>query len=558
MADQDYPHLYAQLEASAERAVDAAVSFETMLGGDENQTVPVNGFGEQPTLAKRVKDRIDEISETVESEALATINNLAAATDYVAPEIEYLVVVDDEGAKAATLTERRLATLPFDLSSVASPSSEIGDGEGAVAFYADQVRALLGPLEIQVTPQPGVFVTDADGAVLQDMSRPGVAAEDPSASSPFRDGVLFAPVVATFEGSGVEIYPQNLIPRRDRADNVVSVISSTTGGTNRASDSGRAIRVSAKEYGATATLQMRSKLNPSDHRYMNLSLKNVPVQSPTKALNILFIGDSIGNRFGGRLLRQFLEPMGFVPSFIGTLQGSGNPTNSNDDTGEMGECREGWETGDFTYAVTDRVSIVPPGGEAAYLALPKLSRWPSNPFLRASISSDPAAIIRNGYVFDPAFYQTRFSLPTPDVVINMVGTNDARDRLASAIYGQVLSNDTLMHNQIKAAWPNAKIIRGVPGTAIDTDRNLVWTSHYVPMIRAIQDAAAAVASSNLTVAPVWAMADPETGYFVSGTPDATGFISGNWQDPIHPINASRAALYQALAGYVGAAAINLI
>lgn len=62
MADQDYPDLYAKLESSAERAADAAVSFEGILGGTESQQIPVRGFGNQPTVAKRVADKV--VSET--------------------------------------------------------------------------------------------------------------------------------------------------------------------------------------------------------------------------------------------------------------------------------------------------------------------------------------------------------------------------------------------------------------------------------------------------------------------------------------------------------------
>lgn len=66
MADQDYPHLYAALEESADRAQDASVAFETMLGGDKDQLVPVRGFPDQPTLAGRVNVALTEIlSETV-------------------------------------------------------------------------------------------------------------------------------------------------------------------------------------------------------------------------------------------------------------------------------------------------------------------------------------------------------------------------------------------------------------------------------------------------------------------------------------------------------------
>ncbi|PZQ08477.1 MAG: hypothetical protein DI564_18305 [Rhodanobacter denitrificans] len=57
-------------------------------------------------------------------------------------------------------------------------------------------------------------------------------------------------------------------------------------------------------------------------------------------------------------------------------------------------------------------------------------------------------MVRNGYVFDPAFYQVRFSFPTPDIVINALGTNDVRDRPVSTIYADVLDGESVIHSQI--------------------------------------------------------------------------------------------------------------
>lgn len=60
MADQDYPTLYADLESSSTRARAAAIALEKSIGATAEETVPVNGYPDQPTLAKRVNDRIDE------------------------------------------------------------------------------------------------------------------------------------------------------------------------------------------------------------------------------------------------------------------------------------------------------------------------------------------------------------------------------------------------------------------------------------------------------------------------------------------------------------------
>lgn len=74
MADQDYPHLYEEMEASAQRTREAAISFEHILGGPEADMVPVNGYPAQPTIAGRVGDYLDSFAGSQEerAEAFAT------------------------------------------------------------------------------------------------------------------------------------------------------------------------------------------------------------------------------------------------------------------------------------------------------------------------------------------------------------------------------------------------------------------------------------------------------------------------------------------------------
>lgn len=69
MADQDYPNLYEEMEASAQRTRAAAIAFEHVLGGPEADMVPVNGYPAQPTIAGRIKARVDPLVDTLESAA---------------------------------------------------------------------------------------------------------------------------------------------------------------------------------------------------------------------------------------------------------------------------------------------------------------------------------------------------------------------------------------------------------------------------------------------------------------------------------------------------------
>ncbi len=491
-----------------------------------------------------------EVDRYPNNQAVKNISSIIKQFSAETVDPEFLVVTDPEGAKLASVTNRALYTLLLQIASTPGPTV-IGDGEGAVDFYSDADRTIVGPLQVQHTQQPGVFFTDAEGAQLLESSSSEVAPV-----SPFVDGLMFAPVIATSDVREAKLYVQNILSHRELEDAVVGSFASTSAPYV---STGRALLVSASKMGATATLTLRSKADPSSRRITSVAMKHVPVQNPAINKTILFIGDSIGNRQGVQFLKQYLAELGINATFIGTLETSNNPALANDTSGPLAESREGWETGDFTYAVTDRVSAVPLGGEADYLALSKADRWPKNPFLRASTGSDAADIICNGYVFDPAFYQARFGLSTPDIVLNMLGTNNVRDRTEAAIYDSVMLDDTLMHKQIRSAWPAAKIIRSFPGTALTAGRNMVWTSHYRHLVLAMKQSAAALNYSGLTVAPVWAMTDPENGYsFAAGTPGADGFLDESWSDDVHPIGAARHSLAVALAPFVAAAALNLI
>lgn len=80
MADQDYPDLYEDLEASAQRVRAAALAYEATLGGSETETVPVPGYGNQPTVAKRIRDYLDSIGGELESASLAELRSFIKAS----------------------------------------------------------------------------------------------------------------------------------------------------------------------------------------------------------------------------------------------------------------------------------------------------------------------------------------------------------------------------------------------------------------------------------------------------------------------------------------------
>ena len=468
-------------------------------------------------------------------------------------EITTLVVANKEGGVTARVTNKSLVLPSLTLSSM-NGRTVLKNREGGAVLYEDGHRAMFGWMEHRFTTRPGVYVTNLEGGLIRDLS--GTVDVEPVEADPFAAGLMFSPLLVTAEGFEQTLYLKNLLPRRSLAPTVTVSLNSTS---TSASETGPELKLTPGKYGAGAVLNLRSNALPSARHFANVVVKNVPVQATPKIVKVLMLGDSIVNRQGGFLLKQVLQALNITAVFIGTLHGSSSATNPNDFTGELGEGREGWETGDFTYAITDRAIVVAPGEEAAYNEMTKAEQMLRNPFLRAATEGDSGSIIRNGYVFDPVFYQSRFALETPDVVINPLGTNDARDRSSTAIYDAVLANDILIHSQVRAAWPLAKVVRMFPGTSVNTERDALWESHYLPMLRAIQQAAATLADPKLIVAPTWALTNPETGYaFSAVSPGADGFYTGDWTDAIHPIQSTRQRLYEVVGAYVAAASQNII
>lgn len=430
--------------------------------------------------------------------------------------------------------------------------------DGGVLLYQDEERTIVGPMEIGHTDVPGVYVVDTEGGVHAALAGDASTNDTPAAAGPLSAGAFFSGTLVGAQDVPIGLHVPSLIAERLRGGEIVATLNSTT--TPVAVSGGDGLSTTSDALGSAAQLVLRNRSNPAERLVRALSVKTVPVPAvaPTP-IRVLYIGDSIGNRQGLLFLQNILSGWGYLPEWIGTLNSSSVANNANDTAGPLGECREGWETGDYTLAVNDRALIVEPGQEAAYLAMSKVDKRPRNPFVRAATGADSAGDVRNGYVLDFAFYQSRFSLQPPDVVVWAMGTNDVRDRTESEVYGAVNGNDALFYRRIKAAWPAAKIIRMVPSTAMDPAREAAWTSKYIPMFRAILDAAAGVAG--LTVAPTWAMTNQDAAYSFAAAPDpTTGFTSlpAGWTDAVHPPGALRIGLYQALAPYVAAAGINLI
>jgi hypothetical protein len=475
------------------------------------------------------------------TEAVAAIENIIRSTEE--PE-DYLRITDEEGGIRMSASAVRLKTEFCEIGT--GNGFGIIDNEGGMAIYADAEKAYLGPLEVRYMDYPAVLVCNENGEIIS-----GLGGTESISVRPLESALMFGSVIAVAEGSPSNIYPSAMLSRREDDHLLTSGLFSLT---TVASDSGRTLAIS-DQYGPDAVLTLRQDGSSDARATLPLTIKVAPKQVTPRPLTVLFVGDSIGNNQGALFLKEYLEALNYAPNFIGTVHGAAI-TSRYDPNGPLGECRSGWQLGDYTFSKSDRALIVQPSAEAAYLAMTKEDQLKYNPFLRAAVVGDAPEVVRNGYVFDVAFYQARFGLATPEIVINALGTNDATSLPAEGFYSLCLANDTLFNRQVSAAWPNAKIIRTVPGTAIDPVRSSIWSGMYTHLIRAMKDAAAL--NNKVQVAPLWAMMNPDVGFPVPEVqPGSDGFLRGTWFDPVHPGGASRREYYKAMAPFVAVAALNL-
>ena len=473
-------------------------------------------------------------------DALRGVEAMIRQTDEA---VDYLNITDEEGGMRLAASSTRLKADFFELR--LGEGFGIIDDEGGLPIYADAEKAYLGPLEVRYIDYPAVLVGNEEGEILT-----GFGAETVTIN-PLDAELVFSPVVAVAAGSPSKIYPQAMLSSRESAHLISAGLSSLS---QQKSSVGEALEVS-DAFGPEAVLTLRLKGSMDARASAKLSIKVAPAQENPLPLKVLLFADSIGNNQGGMFLKQFMEELGYAPTFIGTVNGSVDTTRFNAD-GPLGEARPGWEYGDYMFSKFDRALILAPGAEAEYLVMTKADKLSYNPFLRVATAGDDAAIVQSGHVFDVAFYQARFGLDVPDVVINAMGTNDSTTQPSSTIYATCLANDTIFNRQVAAAWPNTKVIRTIPTTGIDPMRSPIWTTKYTQIIRAAK--VASEGYPKVSVAPLWAMMNPDQSFAMStALAGSDGFTRGTWADPIHPIGASRQEYYKAMAPFVVVAALNL-
>ena len=415
-------------------------------------------------------------------------------------------------------------------------------------------------MQMRAAECPGIEIVDPHGFLLARFDATTIAgdAENLGAAPAPLPTPYFSRTLCGVAGVDLSVYLAGLLDVRINEPAMrLSITSDSSAYSVSTTDSAT---LNTARLGPTAKLWVRDFSAASDLRsLLPLSVFTAPLAPPFAHQNkkILMIGDSITHNQGTSLAKEYLDEYGYAPEFIGTMRCASTIYRPS---GDLGEGRSGWESGDYTNAITDRSFVVPPGGEAAYLALSNNDKRDWNPFIRAATGADPAEHVRNGYIVDFAFYQNRFGLAAPHIVYYSTGTNDIRDRNAGVLYDTIYANDMLIYDRMRAAWPGVIIIRGLPGTGRDVERDALWTPAYVPVIKAMNAAITAFGGSHLHLAPTWAMVTPESGYTytVLSTDVATGVQSIRIDDDIHPMQGTRQQLYRAVAGYLACAAAELI
>lgn len=338
-------------------------------------------------------------------------------------------------------------------------------------------------------------------------------------------------------------------------------VSGTSDGVTPTRETESRSIIDCSGFSGSALLSVRRDGISNIRQERSLNIVTAPSTAPGGATpqTCMLIGDSISNREIAKLIDLKLGNLGYTVDWTGTMPGAGIGQPPTAIGGELGEAREGWETGDFTYDVTDRVTVVASGGEAAYQALSKSGKANVNPFLREATEGDDTTLVCNGKVFDFSDYLTRFSLAVPSVVVIGTGTNDIRDRQGSQLLEFYERGLTIMARQIRAASAGTHIVFWMPPPARKLDRDDLWTE-YATLIRAQMQVKATLADPKVIVCPVWALASSEIDWNDNTSvidPD-TGVDTRGLSDGIHPGSAVRHQIAETLSATIAAIAAGQI
>ncbi|HEV7436856.1 MAG TPA: SGNH/GDSL hydrolase family protein [Pseudorhizobium sp.] len=458
-----------------------------------------------------------------------------------------------------------------------SPGANFVDELGFIGAQIDDTGALRTleedrTYELNDTRSDDEFlaVTDPLGFKSLSLTANGLKAKGLSSEADvaFNEGFSASPLIGgtlvAFEGAETHLYIRNVMTDRSDVSRYrgtfysEAAIDGTRSAYSRLGDDDLVLDL--RKSGPTGYLQTRLSEVSSDLRHqVELSVVTVPVAPGSlNTASVLMIGDSITNRQLAAYVEALSAFNGYDLSLIGTLNASGIDKISSDATGPLGEAREGWQFGDFTYSIIDRVTIVAPGDEAAYMSADKAAKWPQNPFLRVSSGGDDPSVIRNGHVFDFDFYLSRFSLPTPDLVFIGLGTNDVRDLDSPDLGPAITDGLTIICSQIQSARPGTKIIIWFPPISRSSDRDSRW-DEYVEVLSRTIAFVRQQASADVRLIPIWAMASQEVGFSLSaGATSDLGVQTAPLSDAVHLYRYNITTVAEILAAAAAGAAQGLL
>jgi hypothetical protein len=472
--------------------------------------------------------------------------------------------IDEEVDERSSLIAKGLKSVPFAIKDALGFLWSYIDARG---YWKSNGYSTAG-FEMGSSGGDEIFhIRDRWGWKFLSLTRTALYAPGLTLGSNFNEGFdpkpLIGGTLVSFAGDETHIYARNILPQRSDLSRVRAIFySEASQSGNRASYSRTGdddLVVDLAKCGPATYLATRLDEVSADIRNQAaLAAISVPVApSAGNTLGALMIGDSITNRQMAARLKARASQRGYTINLVGTLNGAGVDQGANDATGPLGEGREGWEFGDFTYAVTNRATIVSPGQESTYLAAQKTAKQTQNPFLRAATGSDSANVVRNGYVFDYAYYLSRFLIEPPNVVFIGLGTNDIRDLGASELGPAILDGLTIICGQILAAQPATKIVLWFPPVSRSSDRDGLWSGRYVEVVNRLLSFVRSQANPNIRIVPTWAMASQEAGFaLAAGTTSDIGVQTAELSDAVHLAPYNIAAIAEVLAAAAGAAAQN--
>lgn len=271
-------------------------------------------------------------------------------------------------------------------------------------------------------------------------------------------------------------------------------------------------------------------------------------QITNKTPNLILIGDSLTNRTQPKKVKDCLATIGVNATMWGTMNNNG---------GESGEGREGWEYENYIGRDNTR------GNAGSVIALQtnfgkNTSNLNLNPFLKLATEEDkqnhPNWCFRNTgserelsyeedtdktgnfYIFDFRHYLDSNDFPDPDVVTIGLSTNDIWQNGASGVDHSIEALEIMIH-QIKSALPNVKIGVLTPAWGSNSTGNSYWQGYTTNWIERKMHLLRTLSLPNVHPVGIWCHMSREHSFPCEGNKAYANEYSlcshGNMTDYVH-------------------------